>query len=586
MINIIYILTNNNRKFEEWKNNFRRYRIEVRKGPPEGDMDYPYHNPKEGEKVLAVCRETSNLYKPDTEELSERKHLDLVDNVTNLKVAYLDHEGKYTTTDYRHVTKGYIDRDGGKLAEEEDGWWDNIFRISSLHLTYEELRWQGARQSSREMAISQFILDRIHFSDRIDLQHNATNPTEAVRFDSLADDVVSANPLYSNEWAVKFGVTGAINEVLDTGVFVRAPGSPRERNYWWPPFAGLPLVPKKDAVHETTYQCHDLFHFLVPDLLPSFNFSTPAYMDLERRVYIAYRMMSEAVTLVLADMVFVDTLRRSGVQYDWTKRKIYPLFQALHIDLAKENQFEDNIRALLWANTSLCLLGDDQPYRGLLHDAGEGTEALDSYIGKYAAFFVEDFRWTNQNWFNMEENRLPLAAWRRAVNEVTATKSLGIDTTDAFIGRHKISDSVSTPDLVKIVYHEVVETKVLPALRSKQHHGRWVRIENAFYRYMVGQMGIFCQYRFLPEAGALKDKIVNYLKTNRFKLGSAGEIQRVRMFYNEFVDSLLARNLINHDDAKTYKGVYPLIDPYYVFYDRTIRSLEELHQTSFEILGK
>ena len=44
-----------------------------------------------------------------------------------------------------------------------------------------------------------------------------------------------------------------------------------------------------------------------------------------RRTYIIYRMMSEATTMVFADMLFVETLRLSGYSYDWSKRKIHPL---------------------------------------------------------------------------------------------------------------------------------------------------------------------------------------------------------------------------------------------------------------------
>jgi hypothetical protein len=55
----------------------------------------------------------------------------------------------------------------------------------------------------------------------------------------------------------------------------------------------------------------DVGHFNVPDLI---NTGTPT--DMKRRVYLAWRILSEAVTMTQADMVFIDGVRASGVEYD------------------------------------------------------------------------------------------------------------------------------------------------------------------------------------------------------------------------------------------------------------------------------
>jgi hypothetical protein len=99
-------------------------------------------------------------------------------------------------------------------------------------------------------------------------------------------------------------LANALAHVVNQGVLFRAAKGRRDGNYWFPGLnGGLPYVPKSDAVHEATYMFHDVMHQLMPDLV----FDGQASLD-HKRVYIAYRMMSEAVSLVLADMIFVRGL--------------------------------------------------------------------------------------------------------------------------------------------------------------------------------------------------------------------------------------------------------------------------------------
>ncbi len=102
---------------------------------------------------------------------------------------------------------------------------------------------------------------------------------------------------------------------------------------------------------------HDFGHFLLPDLI--FTGSEVSCSVVGQRLYIIFRMLSEAVTMILADVLFVEGLRKvcgqvgrlfltvfslsgthlsllhwqiHGVEYDWTKRKIHPLL--VHAELA------------------------------------------------------------------------------------------------------------------------------------------------------------------------------------------------------------------------------------------------------------
>lgn len=75
--------------------------------------------------------------------------------------------------------------------------------------------------------------------------------------------------------------------------------------------------------------------------------------------------------MALADMLFVDALKQSGVEYDFGKRRIYPLFCALGIDLSKfsgaqDPEFIKNLKIIVHANYRYCVRGDDSEYKKLL----------------------------------------------------------------------------------------------------------------------------------------------------------------------------------------------------------------------------
>jgi hypothetical protein len=56
------------------------------------------------------------------------------------------------------------------------------------------------------------------------------------------------------------------------------------------------------------------------------------------------------------------------------------------------------------------------------------------------------------------------------------------------------------------------------------------------------------------------------------------EIDRIRAYYDDHVDSLAHRNLISLDDASVYKEIYPLFDPFFVSYSDDGQSLEQIAQ--------
>jgi hypothetical protein len=93
-------------------------------------------------------------------------------------------------------------------------------------------------------------------------------------------------------------------------------------------------------------------------------------------------------------MAFIDTLKRTGVTYDFTARKIYPLFSDLGLSLSDPATRVQNLKQIIRANYLYCLRGDPSVYRDLLAQNGATEENLDAFIRKFAPFFVEDFSWT------------------------------------------------------------------------------------------------------------------------------------------------------------------------------------------------
>ncbi|HEY8375609.1 MAG TPA: hypothetical protein VIK91_03930 [Nannocystis sp.] len=569
MTSVIYLLTANSRKAAEWRRNFERYGIDVRPvaGPasPDTARELIAAAPP-GTRVVAVCREDSDLYQRGTRIRSERLDLELVDHVTDL-VAWFIEDGELRELRYEHRAEGFIDRSRGAV-EEEGGWWDPIFRLRATGLTYGEMRARGRKHSSRDMAISRLLLDRVYYRRRVDLAATPRSPTRTIDF---ADDVaafVARSPWLSNPWMARYGLDRALSAVLDQGVFFRAAQNRREKIYWWPGLnAGIPYTPKRDEIHEATFMMHDFGHFLLPDLV-----FTGCVSDLNRRVYIAYRMISEAITLVLADMVFVDTLRRSGVDYDWARRRAYPLFAATAIDLADDAARPAALRELLAANVAYCVKGDDARWRALLARAGSEDAALLEYQAKYEPYFVEDMRWTARNWETMAARADEFSRWWRDTAPLRALADLGLETVDDFAAAVAHGEG----DLVDRVFARVMTTRLEPALRGDfPPADPDERRERAFLRYMVGQFGVFARHDDAPDAALVRDRLTGFLAAHRGRLGLS-EIARARAFYERFVDSLAERHLATLDDALTYREVFALVEPFYVFYDGPRESYEPL----------
>lgn len=582
MASRLALITANPRKLGEWRRNLDRYGIEVvavdAAATAEAARALLSAPPAPG-RWIAVCREESDLFERGTHVPSARLDLELVDHLTVITAWYLD-EGELREAHYEHRAEGFVDRSEGR-SEEAGGWWDPIFRLRATGLTYGEMRARGRKHSARDMAISRFLLDRVYYRRRVDLAATPRAPTRTIDFADDPAAFVAQSPYLAAPALAEVGLDRLIAAVLDQGVFFRAAKNRREKIYWWPGLnAGIPYTPKRDPVHEATFMMHDLGHFLLPDLVFTGD-GGPAL----RRVYIAHRMISEAVTLVLADMVFVDVLRRSGVDYDWTRRHAHPLFAAVGIDLRDPEARPRRLGELLAANVAYCLYGDDSRWRALLARAGTSDEALLDYQGKYAPYFVEDLRWTARNWDGMVERADEFARWWEESAPLRALGDLDLESLEDFAAAIDATANTPLPELADRILARVLATRLAPALRGDlRPRSPDERRERAFLRWLCGNFALFARYPNAADAGLVRERLLRFVAAHHRRLDPAA-IDRARAFYERFVDGLAERHLATLDDAATWREIFPLFEPFFIFYDGPADAYEPLTALGPRLLG-
>jgi inosine/xanthosine triphosphate pyrophosphatase family protein len=554
---VIVAVTENANKLTEYKNLFSLYGISVVKG--ESFDSEHLHN--DDYKVIAVIREESNLYKGD--KVAEVSNLSVVENRSTLHVLYL-HNDVPLKKEYFASIEGYIDL--SKKVDSADVFgWDSIFVVKSIGLTLHELRLKGLKNSSRDKVIGAFITEFVHYDNRIDLNFAPQKQSRTVDFENNVESFVKSNKLLMNQNMGVYGLDSLLNHSLNNGLFFRSPANRREKNYWLPGLnAGIPLVPKGDDVHEITFMFHDFMHFLIPDLIFDGRDST-----LHNAVYVLYRMMSEAFTLCLADMLFVDTLKKSGLEYNFTQRKVYPLFEHLNLD------FEVNklasLRSLLYANMRYALFQDDSYFRKLLIASpdSKGELALEDYKGKYNKFFVEDYKWTRNNYSSIIKRDGYISKWLDYARPLLNDKKVGnLNTITQYIGKLNIvgyskNSVIDESEIADLIFNNLFGS-MGSIISSNEKYDSYYATTSMTIRYFIGQFGLFAKFNFLPETNRYARNIIDYIKNKDVLLSD--DLLTLREYFNQYVELLLEKSLISKHDFDVYIEVYPLFDPFYVFY--------------------
>ena len=576
---VVVFLTENPRKLPEFKESFSRYGVEVAQAADFEQSDFIRRilkMKKDGVRILSVMRETSNIVIPGTETLSMKRDLDAVENLSVLRAYSLDEQGALCGKQYTHRTAGRIDASKTVTDKAQVFGWDDIFVVNALGKTYHEIRSSHGKVSSRDVVVSEYIAESLHYRKRVDLNFQPQGQKRAIDFGNSVQRYLRKNPLLNTEMARTYGITRLFQSVVNSGTFFRAAINRRQKNYWFAGLnAGLPLVPKKDAIHETTFNVHDVGHMRKP--LPIYTGQYSKEIAIARN---AYNMMGEAMTLVEADMLFADSLKKSGVEYDYAKRRIHPLFESFDIDIREKGGFLENLRTVMYASARYCLTGDDSYFRALIRNP-EGEVALEAFKEKYMPFFVEDFRWNERNFNDMTQRSEEFSRWWEAVKPIRDNCLPDLFTCQELVDRL----SKSSEEIVDRTFNDLFENCVVPTFSHPvEPEDAAVQRSRAFARYMMGQLAVFSRFDFLLEAREYQERLIEYVLEHSDGI-TLEEVERGRAHYEQGVDILQQKNLITPDDAITYKEVYPLFEPYYVFYDEEQGFYEDLPSISKRILG-
>jgi adenylate kinase len=569
---MLWLVTDNSKKFEECAMILGRHGMRVARMPIAEFEERAVEGLFERDpKLVAVLRETSKLVRKDNGEVIDDFRdpalaVMLVQNVGRLQAWVREADGTIGVRRYESAVEGWLDPVASGEVSDAFGW-DAAFRTRALGRSYHELRAAGLKHSARDRVLSQFALDQLYLRERADLNYAPQNQDSTVDFSRDAARFVAEHPWLRGLDRSRPGVGRLIDSVAEDGLFFRSAQNRRERNYWLPGLnAGVPLTAKRDALHEATFLVHDLMHFAQPDLV--FTGEVGGEYEVARNVYSAWRMVSEACSLVLADMLFVADVRAAGAEYDFAKRQIFPLYEAVRGRAGDD--WLTAMRTLVRANVRYALLGDSSGFEALAPEGDPGgvfADALDRYKQKYEGYFRADHRWTVANFDEMHRRRAVFARWSAMVGE-RRLASLGLVTVDALVRRLRSEDDGSLDTLEGTV--EQVLRVVLDELESRARSGaverrtEAQRKTRAFSRWVVGQCMMFAAWEFVPRSRPIATAILRAIDD---AVIDDAVIERVRARMSDHVAELVAEGMLSEDDRRTYDGVFPLFEPKYVAYD-------------------
>jgi hypothetical protein len=425
----------------------------------------------------------------------------------------------------------WIERTRGRLngegpAREGAYDWDSRFVPAGSALTLDELKLRGLKVSARQLAVGAWLRQWLDYAEPTAWRH--MRPTDSVA------EWLAEQPLLQSEATAP--TRAIVERVHQSGAWLKASENRRVKHYWWPGLnAGIPMTPKKDYVHELTFLIHDLIHWAMPDTVPS------ARSEVDHRLYVATRMMSEAITLVMADMAFIEQALAAGLAYDTGKRKIHPLFDS-GVPLDK------------WcrAMSHYAIRGDDRRLAAI----AKSPEALEAFKAKYAPFFEEDLRWTAHNARHLQ-NRLD-PRWIELHAQFARGCDLRLTSTRDCRGAWSEDDEALVDQVFDWMWSihwgtppAALDGSVEPGARRMQ-------------RWWLGQLALTLQMDDLPLSGIVREKIVAAC------LGrpTAQELRALVPAWNSYVDALAGLSRLSGNDAAIFKTHYPIVPPLYVSYDR------------------
>jgi hypothetical protein len=341
-----------------------------------------------------------------------------------------------------------------------------------------------------------------------------------------------------------------------------------QSNYWNSSLnGGLPIVRKRDPIHEGTYLLHDICHFAFLD---------PVYdardEDRSRAAYILFRMASEASTMVLADMIAMAAARVQEIAYDPSLRRIYPLYESLRTQRNTVKQISE----LLEANIRYAILGDDSGFRKL----GACEVALTSFRNKYERFFSADMRWNHSNFIFMQQNvaRHPtLRTYYRNLPNLTGHP--GISEFAAKLFRNKKAD---IEFLIDHFCRQATEAILYP-----RRYDPFLHQKRAAVNFYAGQGILFASHHDVPSSSDAQrrfERSLDRIKTARTAKDIDRRWSEIDSIFSDFLWELrLGGRLLPHE-VPVFLTHVPHFPPRYVNYDSAIKPQKLIRNTCRELL--
>lgn len=503
----------------------------------------------------------------------------------------------FSVREYEQRSYGYIKRNSGNLRSELGFGWDAIFVNGSVNLTNEEFFLRYGKKSARQHVISVFIETYLRYKALKSLEHHSLKLSRPIDFGdnhvSVAQFVRNETHM-SNPYIAEWGIDKLRSAVINEGMFFKAAWSRPVKNYFSPPFSGLPLTEKKDEVEETIFMTHDMHHHLIPDLICDRELMlTEAEWSRETfYVYSGWRMMSEACTMIFADMLYADGLMKYGVDRRCVDSRIYPLFEAVkEVEAVKRGQSmldpmqmqeEDKIsfiKKLLFANVKYALLGDDSGWTDLISHDGQVREEhrkrLDAYKAHFGKFFIGDNAWTRANFDNMQKNRESLKEWINSVDRNTfrqANIPLISDVCRALTGRGLDANAYGGlvvsdyQQLIEPLFDYIFDTRIKPHLQQTRvvQDDDEVLQSRAFRRFLIGQTSLFSRYPTPFNMKDIRNKIFARLRDPA--PFSRQEQDDIRLDLEEYIKGLEGARLMTYEEHLNAIDCTPVFPPVYISY--------------------
>lgn len=410
-------------------------------------------------------------------------------------------------------------------------------------------------------ALSQFAVRRLVIpidgqSSRVDYNLLTEYEGDSPNLDADPSLWIFGNPLLAN-LTRRFPSYGNLVRYLcnERGLFLKVGNLVIERAYWNSTLnGGLPVTRKSDPIHEGTFMLHDLFHFVQNDPLIG-----SAEMDSQKRAaYISHRLLSEASTLVLADMVGLEDAGVEKEGYDISKRRIFPVYQS--IKNAQGNT--PDVGKLLSANAYFCFTGEVDGFKLL----GADSQTLEFYRQKYESIFSDDFMWNLHNFEAMVEERdsNPLFdEYYEWLDRQSPTFPLLENYSSKF------TNDAGTIDISTLL--SMFRGTYTSALNYDQPIDDFRRSKLAYMKYLAGQRVVFARFggsipaeQKLITFDAAYEDIVQAESLDQ--IATAGE--KAKDVVGHYVSDLYEKSLILPHEAVLYRFSVPLYPVKFVNYER------------------